>query len=742
MKRLLQALVTLGCAFAAHASTIHSTDKFAYAQSAGWLNLRPGQSGGGEGVSVTFFHLSGTAYGQSTGWVDLGDGTPVDGLRYSNSSASDMGVNMDLFYNLSGYAYAQSIGWINFGWAAANDPNRPRINPATNEFLGYVYAQSIGWINLGAGFLRTQDYLQLPDTDGDGLPDAWELVQAGDLTTLGNTSDTDGDGILDWVELFYLRSLTFVNAISDYDGDGYTDKEELAAGTDLFDPLSQPPNNSNIFGDDTFVYGQSVGWINLKHNQPSAPSGVAVSVYRLRGTAWGQSMGWINLGDGSPDNGLRYSNTSAGDCGVNMDYKGDLSGYAYAQSAGWIHFGWSSPTDPNRPRINLLTRAFEGYAYGQSIGWVNLGDFNVFTELFEFLPDSDTDGLPDSWELEVAGNLSTLNAFSDSDGDGIADRDEFQWFRSIDIANATSDTDGDGLSDAQEILYGSNPTDPFSLPPGTGTNVGIDFAFMYGQSIGWINAIHNQPNFPSGLRLRDTHIMGQAWGQSVGWIHFGSGSPSNGRTYSNNTAADIGVNMDGLGNLSGYAYGQSCGWINFGWATANDANRPRLNLDTGDLEGFAYGQSIGWVNLSGIRIFELERPDTDFDGIGDAWELEHFGNLTTADFGTDSDEDGQSDYLEYLAGTDPLNNASRFMANPVKQPGQFEITFPSTPTRRYTISSSANLIDWEEILPLKFVPDAGDFTTRNVPLLLGSEGEFFRVEAFLPLSGGGTGVGD
>ncbi len=52
------------------------------------------------------------------------------------------------------------------------------------------------------------------DSDGDGLPDTWELFHFGEL-------GRDGSG--------------------DFDGDGYTDAEEFAAGTDPTDPASTPP---------------------------------------------------------------------------------------------------------------------------------------------------------------------------------------------------------------------------------------------------------------------------------------------------------------------------------------------------------------------------------------------------------------------------------------------------------------------------------------------------------------------
>ena len=50
--------------------------------------------------------------------------------------------------------------------------------------------------------------------------------------------------------------------------------------------------------------------------------------------------------------------------------------------------------------------------------------------------------------------------------------------------------------------------------------------------------------------------------------------------------------------------------------------------------------------------------DSDNDGLPDWWEMEYFGNLTTAGFDasgsyTDFDKDGLNDFYEYLAGTDP-----------------------------------------------------------------------------------------
>ncbi len=71
------------------------------------------------------------------------------------------------------------------------------------------------------------------DTDGDALPDAWELAAFGDLSRDG-TGDADGDGLLDGEE-FAAGSDPRQR---DSDGDGADDAAEVAAGTKPRDPDS------------------------------------------------------------------------------------------------------------------------------------------------------------------------------------------------------------------------------------------------------------------------------------------------------------------------------------------------------------------------------------------------------------------------------------------------------------------------------------------------------------------------
>src|SRR6185369_6800515 len=70
----------------------------------------------------------------------------------------------------------------------------------------------------------------------------------------------------------------------------------------------------------------------------------------------------------------------------------------------------------------------------------------------------------------------------------------------------------------------------------------------------------------------------------------------------------------------------------------------------------------GWISLAigsdYLRIDSLpDLPDSDGDGLPDAWEIQFAGNLTTLSASGDADHDGQSDLQEYLAGTNPFDSA-------------------------------------------------------------------------------------
>lgn len=85
----------------------------------------------------------------------------------------------------------------------------------------------------------------------------------------------------------------------------------------------------------------------------------------------------------------------------------------------------------------------------------NIGQLkNVFS--FDAALDSDSDGMPDWWELLHGLNpYSDLDADMDTDGDGLTDYEEIIIYGSNPDDSCTA---GDGLSDGWKVQYGFDPT--------------------------------------------------------------------------------------------------------------------------------------------------------------------------------------------------------------------------------------------------------------------------------------------
>jgi hypothetical protein len=92
--------------------------------------------------------------------------------------------------------------------------------------------------------------------------------------------------------------------------------------------------------------------------------------------------------------------------------------------------------------------------------------------------DTDNDGMPDAWEIDNFGDLTTagpgpLRGYTDTDGDLLNDLEEYMT-SALDSDPNNPDTDGDGLSDYEEVyLDGSLGYDPWSTtnPDGGDTDV-------------------------------------------------------------------------------------------------------------------------------------------------------------------------------------------------------------------------------------------------------------------------------
>jgi len=211
-----------------------------------------------------------------------------------------------------------------------------------------------------------------------------------------------------------------------------------------------------------FAYGANIGWVDWRGD---VANGAVIGEFVCSGYIYAANVGWIHLGDGSPANGVRYANNFATDVGVNHDGAGNLRGFAYGANIGWLNFTNRDATGATYegPKVDLLTGRLSGYVYGANVGWISLSNAvaHVQTDSIPAGPDSDGDGIPDNWELQYAGNLTTLNGGGDFDNDGVpnsqeylADTDPTNPNSNLRIVNFVANSGGT----ANAITFTSRPT--------------------------------------------------------------------------------------------------------------------------------------------------------------------------------------------------------------------------------------------------------------------------------------------
>jgi hypothetical protein len=168
-------------------------------------------------------------------------------------------------------------------------------------------------------------------------------------------------------------------------------------------------------------WSPSIGWINW-HSSPQ--HGAVIGEFVCSGYLWSPNIGWIHLGNGQPANGIRYSNASGSDYGVNHDGAGGLGGLAWSANIGWVMF-----EDQGNPRFDIRSGRLSGYAWMPNAGWLRLGDAtaNWGAVTTRIAPGRDTigDGIPDAWKLLHGGSLDSLRAHEDASGNGMTNREAY-----------------------------------------------------------------------------------------------------------------------------------------------------------------------------------------------------------------------------------------------------------------------------------------------------------------------------
>ena len=126
---------------------------------------------------------------------------------------------------------------------------------------------------------------------------------------------------------------------------------------------------------------------------------------------------------------------------------------------------------------------------------------------------------------------------------------------------------------------------------------------------------------------------------------------------------------------------------------------------TFSITGFSRSGTAWKKSIDAARAYQFEQTtgvlavvansDSDNDGMLDAWEMTHFGNLAQTAAG-DPDADGTDNLAEFRLGLDPNSSASRFgIATTDTNPADgFTIAWPSAAGVTFTVKRTTDMATW------------------------------------------------
>jgi LmbE family N-acetylglucosaminyl deacetylase len=622
----------------------------------------------------------------------------------------------------------------------------------TDNWRG-LQGSKAGGDRVGLGEIAFED--AAVDSDGDGLPDDWEIAHnldpnddgsidpdngaAGDPDTDSSTNiseyqrgtdprddDSDNDGLEDGVE---TDTGTYNNPgdtgtkplVADSDGDGISDGDEVAGGSDpndINDPNPAPDPN-DFDGDGLHNTWETDNNLDPNDDGSTDPDN----------GAWGDPDG-----DGLPNDEEFFMNSDpqvneSGKAWQPRPEKARLMVISAHPDDESIFFGGTYPYytqvrqlptvgismtsgDWNRvPEIREAEFRNATWAYG-------LRNQPIFPR-FKDYPTSTLDQTWDVWADGVLGDGSDVE-----EGKLKATRALAYWIRRYrpDVV-VTHDFDGEyGHKNHQATAWACTWAVPMAADPA------VDLDGLPAWQVKKFYIHNYDPGSPNGT----VPIFHDHW-QDVSIDSNGDGTPDQTPIDTANVGSDFHVSQ-GQPNVSTcYASGEtSSGWEPYPcewWGLYSSTVGP----DTIEPDFLAPDANNSPMTYSGWALGDFFEhlttfPDSDYDELADTWELDHFVSLAAAHPDADDDHDGLDNRYEFVAGLDPhAQDRTDFTI----AGGSVDFTVPGTTgvtgyeglTRRYQLLHSPDMVDWSTVV----AEGIADGTPLTYPIPGGQTRGFYRL---------------
>lgn len=622
-------------------------------------------------------------------------------VRLNGDAASDRWLKIDSRQPIDGFQESGSKVR-----AQARRGNYVRYRNVTG---GNFSVAVLKGTDASAGLSAIQVVSAIADSDGDGIPDWYEVKyrlnakrndaqEDADGDGLKNLaefsrgthpfdSDTDGDGLSDFVE---TGSGQYINParpgtdplLADTDRDGLSDGDEIQGGLFFSHPLLW----------DTDLDGNS----DLRESQANSnPSSSAVSLHSAPTRDSSGAWTWVieglqivqNHRSGEPTLASQVADRLCAFTVRNPNSEQESNAWRFALDHRSDGLHWRIEAGPGAFSHSIAPFAGFGADHPGGLpatltpvfGFSGRGPQDISDRLrikMELLPPA---GSQTTWSLRVRC---------------------FNLDKSPEIPVSESHLQGIAVSpgvQSGEAFWQSDSTPPRYQEMQVFTRPGVTVFF-------------------SRTRLDETSAFGAARdadedGVPDLWEIESGGDPYD----SSDTTADY--DGDGLDQMAEFTAGTS--------PNDSDSDDDGVN-DRLELLGFADPLSpSSRPFLSGGLTSAARAGDFDGNGMPDAWEAFYRTNGRAAT--EDPDGDGLSNAQESLAGTHPFRAASAFRAS-LRQDGNgtLRLEWPAIASKRYSVGTSAGLNVWQPAPAIIQGPDTSSM--MNAALGLQGARRFYRVQ--------------